>query len=159
MSAKPDTAAAGAASKPAGEGHEIRWRLRLASPPDRVFELLSTDYGRAAFWAEYTESRDDRLVFHFPGGEVLETRVLEVSRPHRFALTYFDGTTVRFELREARPGTELVLSETGLTAEGLRENRAGWISVLLALKAFADHGVDLRNHDPRRSWSEGYVDN
>jgi len=33
------------------------------------------------------------------------------------------------------------------------------VSVLLALKAVADFGVDLRNHDRRRSWTAGYVDN
>jgi hypothetical protein len=36
---------------------------------------------------------------------------------------------------------------------------AGWVSVLLALKAAADFGIDLRNHDPARTWNKGYVDN
>jgi hypothetical protein len=36
---------------------------------------------------------------------------------------------------------------------------AGWVSVLLGLKAAADHGVDLRNHDAARTWSQGYCDN
>jgi hypothetical protein len=36
---------------------------------------------------------------------------------------------------------------------------AGWVSVLMALKATADYGVDLRNHDLGRSWEQGYVDN
>jgi hypothetical protein len=36
---------------------------------------------------------------------------------------------------------------------------AGWVSVLLALKAAVDFGVDLRNHDPERTWSTGFVDN
>jgi hypothetical protein len=39
------------------------------------------------------------------------------------------------------------------------EVNAGWVSVLLALKAAADHGVDLRNHDAARTWSQGYCDN
>jgi len=34
-----------------------------------------------------------------------------------------------------------------------------WVSVLMNLKARADHGVDLRNHDPARTWTKGYVDN
>jgi len=36
---------------------------------------------------------------------------------------------------------------------------AGWVSVLMALKAAVDHGVDLRNHDPQRTWDQGYADN
>jgi hypothetical protein len=35
---------------------------------------------------------------------------------------------------------------------------AGWVSVLLALKAAADFRVDLRSHDPQRTWSQGYAD-
>lgn len=28
------------------------------------------------------------------------------------------------------------------------------LSVLMALRAAVDHGIDLRNHDPRYSWDE-----
>jgi hypothetical protein len=31
--------------------------------------------------------------------------------------------------------------------------------VLLALKSAADFGVDLRNHDPARTWDQGYAEN
>jgi hypothetical protein len=30
--------------------------------------------------------------------------------------------------------------------------------VLFPFKAAADFGVDLRNHDPSRSWDQGYAD-
>ena len=39
------------------------------------------------------------------------------------------------------------------------EVMAGWVSVLLALKAAADFGVDLRNHDARRTGEQGYAEN
>jgi hypothetical protein len=29
----------------------------------------------------------------------------------------------------------------------------------LVLKAAADFGADLRNHDPARTWEQGYVEN
>jgi hypothetical protein len=32
-------------------------------------------------------------------------------------------------------------------------------SVLLALKAAVDFGVELRNHDLNRTWDQGYGDN
>jgi hypothetical protein len=38
------------------------------------------------------------------------------------------------------------------------DNLAGWVTVLLTLKAAADFGVDLRSHDPARTWGQGYVD-
>jgi hypothetical protein len=52
-------------------------------------------------------------------------------------------------------GTDLTLVADGDDAE----TRAGWVSVLLALKAASDFGVDVRNHDARRTWSQGYCDN
>ncbi len=39
------------------------------------------------------------------------------------------------------------------------EELPGWISVLLALKAAADFSIDIRNHDARRTWDQGYCDN
>ena len=34
----------------------------------------------------------------------------------------------------------------------------GWLNVLFPLKAAVDFGIDLRNHDPRRTWDQRYVD-
>jgi uncharacterized protein YndB with AHSA1/START domain len=138
---------------------EIVWRLRFRAAPEVVFDLLATDEGRGSFWAEGTEQEGDRVRFRFPNGETLESRVLESIRPTRFSLTYFGGSTVSFELRPAGSGTDLCLREANVPAAEHEENRAGWVSVLLTLKARADHGVDLRNHDPERTWSAGYVDN
>jgi hypothetical protein len=36
---------------------------------------------------------------------------------------------------------------------------AGWVSVLMCLKAAVDFGVDLRAHDPEKHWDNGYVEN
>lgn len=137
----------------------IVWRLSLRAAPEVVFDLLATDEGRGSFWAEGAEQEGDRIRFRFPNGETLESRVLESTRPTRFSLTYFGGSTVTFELRTAGSGTDLCMREENVPAGEREENRAGWVSVLLTLKARADHGVDLRNHDPERTWSEGYVDN
>lgn len=38
------------------------------------------------------------------------------------------------------------------------EVHAGWLNVLFPLKAWTTFGVDLRNHDPTRTWHEGYAD-
>jgi hypothetical protein len=56
-------------------------------------------------------------------------------------------------------GTDLTLTDTGVPAQDRAEVTTGWVSVLLALKAAADFGADLRNHDPARSWEQGYVEN
>ena len=55
-------------------------------------------------------------------------------------------------------GTDLTLVNTGVAEQDFAEVHAGWLNVLLPLKAAADFGVDLRSHDPRRTWRERFVD-
>ncbi len=139
---------------------EIRWRVHLASSPDSVWELLATDGGRASFWAESAEERDGAVEFSFSNGMRWRGAVLAAERPRVFAVEYFGGSRASFELSaDGRGGTDLTLVESGVPGQWEAENRAGWVSVLLALKAAADFGVDLRNHDPGRTWNGGYCDN
>ena len=133
----------------------IKWRVHLASPPDVVHAFVATDEGRARFWAESTEDCGGKIEFRFPDGSRLQGRVLANDPPRFFALEYF-GTRVEFELaRDGEGGTEVTLVDES----DHPDTRAGWVSVLLALKGAADHGVDLRNHDSRRTWEQGFVDN
>jgi uncharacterized protein YndB with AHSA1/START domain len=133
---------------------EIEWRLHLASSPEAVYELLTTDEGREQFWAESAVERDGAIEFEFPNGMRHRAAVRAEEAPHRFTVEYF-GAETSFELEpDGDGGTELTLS-----GEGDAEVLAGWVSVLLTLKAAADFGVDLRNHDARRTWSQGYCDN
>jgi uncharacterized protein YndB with AHSA1/START domain len=134
----------------------IEWRLHLSSPAERVYELLSSADGRASFWAESAPERDGYIEFTFPGGLEWRGRILAAQPPRVFALEYYGGTEVRFTLEDDGAGRcDLTLTDTADEAETM----AGWVSVLLALKAAADFGVDLRNHDPARTWSAGYADN
>lgn len=133
---------------------EIRRRLHLASPPETVWELVATDAGRARFWAEETRELDGEVEFRYPNGMSWGGQVLARERPARFALDYF-GSETTFELEpDGRGGTDL-----GLLGEGNPEVLAGWLSVLLAMKAACDFDVDLRNHDPEWTWWQGYCDN
>ena len=138
----------------------IEWRLHLQAPPERVFDMVASAEGRARFWAETAHETGEAIVFRFPDGTELTSRILERVPPARFALEYFGGSNVLFEfVDDASGGTDLLLRETGTPPRDRAENIAGWVSVLLCLKAAVDHGVDLRNHDPRRTWADGYVEN
>lgn len=136
----------------------IRWRLHLRSDPVRVFELLATPAGRAAFWAESAEEHSDEIEFRFVNGIESRAKVLAREPGKRFELEYF-GANVVFELApDGAGGTDLTLTTTGFEPGDYEELLAGWLNVLFPLKAFADFGVDLRSHDPRRTWQKGYVD-
>jgi uncharacterized protein YndB with AHSA1/START domain len=139
---------------------EMRWRLHLSSSPSEVFQLWSTDVGRARFWAESTEERVGTIIFHFANGISYRGKILENDPPHRFQLVYFGGTVATIDLADdGREGTDLVLTDKGVLPEDQDEVLAGWVSVLLSLKAAVDFGVDLRNHDPSRAWDQRYAVN
>lgn len=140
-------------------GGPVRWRMHIPAPPEAVFDAIATDEGRAAFWAETAPEHDGMIRFRFANGVTHDSKILERRRPGLFALEYFGGV-VRFELTDdGAGGTDLRLTHTGIPADDeWNEVHAGWLNVLFPLKAWVAHGVDLRNHDPARSWDAGYAD-
>jgi len=122
--------------------------------------VLATDAGRKRFWAESADQTGDAVEFVFPDRTVHRGRVLEATPPSRFAVEYFGGTRAEFDLApDGSGGTDLTLTDDGVRPEWFDETNAGWVSVLMALKAAVDFGVDLRNHDAERTWDQGFVDN
>ena len=123
--------------------------------------MLTTDKGRERFWAEHSATRGKAFTLTFPGKEKLRCAAVECTSPRKFVFKYFNETLVECILKpDGRGGTDLRLTESGYRTNAHRaENYAGWIQVLLCLKAAADHGVDLRNHDAKRTWAKGYCEN
>ncbi|HSG80591.1 MAG TPA: SRPBCC domain-containing protein [Acidimicrobiia bacterium] len=136
----------------------ILWRLHLAAPPERVFSVIDSDDGRAGFWAESAVESDGQVTFRFSSGIEFRGRILDRVPGEHWTVEYF-GSVASFELRsDGAGGTDLTLVDTGVPRADRAEVTAGWLNVLLPLKAWVDHGIDLRNHDPARSWDQGYVD-
>jgi hypothetical protein len=125
-----------------------------------VHRYLATDAGRARFWAESAVETDGRIDWVFPDGRTFRSPVVENRPPGRFAVEYVGGSLATFELTEdGAGGTDLHLTDDGVPGEYREQAAAGWVSVLLSLKAAADFAVDLRNHDPQRTWGRRFADN
>lgn len=139
-------------------GGPIRWRMHIPVPPARVFAVLDSDEGRAAFWAESAVEADGHIQFQFANGYSCRCKVLERDPPHLLSIDYFGGSA-RFRLAaDGQGGTDLMLVHEGVNEQEWNEVHAGWLNVLFPLKAWISYGVDLRNHDPQRSWDLGYAD-
>ena len=137
---------------------EIFWRLHCTSAPETVYALWTTDAGRSRFWAEESRASEAGFTLRFPDGTEAHCTILEAIAPERFVFTYF-GSRVEVALtRDPQGGTDLSLRNSGVADDDYEEVHAGWLNVLFPLKAAADFGVDLRNHDPGRTWRQGYVD-
>ena len=139
-------------------GGPIRWRMHIPATTERVFDTLASDEGRASFWAESAIEIDGHIEFRFINGVLCKSRILERNRPHVFSIDYM-GAAARFDLApDGMGGTDLLLTQDGVAPGEWTEVHAGWLNVLFPLKAWIAHGVDLRNHDPARSWDQGYAD-
>ncbi len=136
----------------------IRWKLHVPVSPARVYEALNTNDGRASFWAESAVERDGTIHFEFINGMSYTSRIIGREPDTSFSIEYF-GAVATFDLEgDGKGGTDLTLTHTGVDPADWYEVRAGWLNVLFPLKAFVAFSVDLRNHDPERSWDKGYVD-
>jgi hypothetical protein len=137
----------------------IRWKVHFRSPPEKVFEALATEAGRSRFWAEAAPEVDGVITFHILNYEPFYGHVLLRREPSLFKLQYY-GTIVEFSLTgNGGSGTDLSLVATEVEESIRMEMVAGWVSVLMAMKAAVDHNIDLRNHDKSRAWGNGFLDN
>jgi uncharacterized protein YndB with AHSA1/START domain len=140
--------------------NQICWRLHLKSPPEKVYQALSTDAGRASFWAESAVAQDGIIHFVFPNRMTWNARILEAIPASHYAVQYIGNSITTFSLEEdGQGGTDLTLTDEGVPVADRTEVIAGWVSVLLALKASVDFSVDLRTHDTDRQWDHGYAEN
>lgn len=138
----------------------IRWRLHLKSPVERVYQALATDQGRAGFWAESAVEHEGVITFVFPNQVTWQARIQQADPNYRYAIKYYGNSLSVFTLADdGFNGTDLTLEDSGVPEEDRTEVIAGWVSMLLALKAAVDFGVDLRAHDPQRHWDTGYAEN
>lgn len=137
----------------------IEWKIHCASTPEKIFKLLNSNDGRRNFWAESAQEIDGHIHFLFPNGQLYKSRIIEKIPHKKFSLIYFDSLAT-FNLSESENGTtDLSFLHEKVPVDECEDVKAGWISVLLALKALADFGVDIRNHNKGKTWDHGYVDN
>ena len=137
----------------------ISWRIHFQSSPELVYAALATDEGRARYWAESASEDQGAIHYVFLNGIESVGRVLLAEPPRRYGVTYF-GNRVFFEITpDDSGGADMSVQCMDVAPQDKAELAAGWVSWLLAMKAAVDFHVDLRNHDPSRTWMHGYADN
>ncbi|WP_298760440.1 SRPBCC domain-containing protein [uncultured Psychroserpens sp.] len=137
----------------------IKWKLNLKSTPNKVFQFITTDEGRKLFWAENTIEEEGQIHFEFINGVKEVAKIMEFVPNKKMSLRYFESNVTFFLEKNKSQGTDLTLLNTKVNEEEYIEIYAGWISVLFALKGAIDFGVDLRNHNPNKTWNQLYIEN
>ncbi len=137
----------------------VTWKTRLSADPEAVYAMLATAEGRGRFWAEDAVERGGVIHFVFSDGTEERSEILERNAPHLFRLRYFNSPT-RFDIMPHEAGgSVLTVHAEDVPEEEHLDVHAGWVSVLMALKAALDFNIDLRNHSKAESWRQGFVEN
>ncbi|GAB5382113.1 MAG: hypothetical protein Alis3KO_36260 [Aliiglaciecola sp.] len=137
----------------------IRWKLHFSSSPEKVYLALSTDEGRRGYWAESADETNGKIHYVFLNDIEDTGEILERTPNKTFSVMYFGWKTTFNLCSDGNSGTDLEMVAEGIPDADKMEITAGWVSWLMAMKASVDFGVDLRNHDAKRSWFDGYADN
>lgn len=139
--------------------NQIHWKLHFSSPVSKVYQALNTEEGRSSFWAESAPEVEEHVHFQILNYPIYESKIIDRKENEYFKIDYF-GTEVTITLRESKKGGTILNLFAFVTDPELKqEMTAGWVSVLMAMKAAVDFGVDLRNHSERHTWGQGFVDN
>lgn len=137
----------------------ITWKVHFNARPEEVYPFLVTQEGREKFWSVSAPLHEGYIHFTFANGQHYNSRVLSSVPNSYFQIDYFDSL-VEFTLQEdGRNGTDMTVINVGVLEADYTEVHAGWVSWLLTLKAAVDFQIDFRNHDPERTWDQGFVDN
>ena len=142
------------------EDKTIIWKLHFVSSPEKVYKALTDPKQRKGYWAESAEEVEEGLIhYKFLNGIEDKGRVLEQVENVRYCVNYFNWR-VTFELTpDGKEGTDMLMTCQDVHENLKTELIAGWVSWLMAMKAWVDFDVDLRNHDPKRTWFDGFADN
>lgn|SRR5487761_667108 len=130
---------------------DYRTTVLFASPPDAVFDAVTSVDGLARWWAPVTGSgtAGGELRFAFGTLGAKRTRVDEASRPARVSWTVlvseplpdWAGTQITFDMAPAAGGSVLYFSHHGLTPQldCFAMCYAGWTQFLASLVDYVDH--------------------
>ncbi|MDX9856548.1 MAG: SRPBCC domain-containing protein [candidate division Zixibacteria bacterium] len=142
-------------------------RIEIAAPAQRVFRAWTHAADLSAWFAEKAESEPEkggRLYLEFIGGDKADLRFVQLRKPGLVSFTFgpaVDLVTVR--IKSIKNGCICELEQTGMKT-GPKDRvhthmgcKTGWVFFLTSLKAYLEHGIDLRSHNPRRTYNQSYV--
>jgi len=146
---------------------QFKKRIEIKASPEKVFRAWTDDKIITRWFpirAVIEPRKNGRLYFEWMTGDKLETKVVAVRRPNRLVFPFgSNNEEVAVTIRKVPGGSLCELHQYGMkTDPGSRVTmhlgcQVGWTFFLANLKAYLEHGIDLRGHDPRRSYRQGYI--
>jgi uncharacterized protein YndB with AHSA1/START domain len=142
-------------------------RVYLKAPADKVYAAW-TDAKLITRWfpekAEIEARRGGRIYLEWVAGDKMDTQVIRARKPTLFVFPFGNkGEEVAVKIKKVKGGTICELHQYHMKT-GPKDKVSmhmgcamGWTFFLANLKAFLEHGVDLRGHDPKRCYRQNFI--
>ena len=146
---------------------QFRQRVFVKAEKERVFRAWTDDREIVKWFPERAviePRKGGRIYLEWIGGDKLDASIIQVRKPSRFVFP-FGGKTVEVAVsfKTVRGGTVVELHQYGMPTTARAKAmfhtgcKEGWAFFLTNLKSYLEHRIDLRGHDPKRCYVQGYV--
>ncbi len=142
-------------------------KIEIKASPSRVFKAW-TDADEINKWftvkTEFEPVKGGKIYFEWLAGDKFETELLAIKKNERILFPFGKkGEKVEVRLKKDGRNTILTLKQYDMktTPEAKwamhKGCEVGWTFFLANLKAYLEHGVDLRGKNKKRSYKQGYL--
>ncbi len=142
-------------------------RIAIKASPAKLFRAWTHAKTVSAWFTEKTEmvpKTGGRVYFEWAAGDKFETNFISVVKNRRIIFPFgTKGEEVEVKFRKDGRGSICELHQYNMPTspkskwEMHRGCLQGWTFFLANLKAYLEHGVDLRGHDPKKSYRQDYI--
>jgi uncharacterized protein YndB with AHSA1/START domain len=142
-------------------------KIEIKASPEKVYRAWTDDKLITKWFvhkAVIEPKKGGRFYMKFLGDVESDEKVLGIRKNSYFCFSFGKaGETVEITIKKSGKGTDCILRQFGMKTSNKAKVqwhmgcRNGWVFFLTNLKSFLEKGVDLRSHDPRKSYKQGYV--
>jgi uncharacterized protein YndB with AHSA1/START domain len=142
-------------------------KVEIAASPERVFQAW-TDTHQISMWFFYggviepiNGGKFDMVTID---GDEYPSEILEIRKNRYIRFTFGPKSEqVEVTIKKVAAGAECILHQFNMRTTPNEKwdmhmgCRQGWTFFLTNLKAYLEHGVDLRSHNRRKSYKQGFI--
>jgi len=146
---------------------QFRLKIELAVKPEKAFRAW-TDDKLVPKWfcikSIIEPKRNGRLYFEWLGGDKLETKIIDIRENRLFVFPFGPkGEKVKVSIKPTKKGCDLEIHQYDMKTSAQdkwamhKGCETGWTFFLANLKAYLEHGIDLRSHNRKKSYKQHYI--
>lgn len=155
------------AKKPKFDWSQFVLRIYIKASPEKVFKAWTHDKTVSKWFTEKTiiePRKGGRIYFEWLAGDKLDTKVKQITKNKKFVFPFGkNNLEVTVAFKKAGKGTICELRQYNIKTDEAskwsvhRGCIQGWTFFMANLKSYLEHGIDLRDHDPKRTYKDDFI--